>query len=134
MEIKVQDLRIGNLVLNHDTIDVVSIWHLQVLNSESDNYFMPIPLSEEILLKCGFTKYEWFEGAFIKFNNVHLMIRFYKGQIISYQTKVSKDSSGHKMVSIGLPKIDSERLNSLHKLQNYYYSNTGQELNTSGLI
>jgi len=102
-----KELRIGNLILNHDNIDVVSIWHLQVLSSDQDNFFTPIPISEEILFKCGFKKDV---GLFmiIKINDGY---RFWTG----------RETVGTDIYY-------------LHQLQNlYYFMSGGQEINTSGI-
>ena len=105
--IKTEELRIGNWVL-HDGKPV------QVEKLENDGqinnnfaFFDPIPLTEEILLKCGFEhgfsgfKYEDFRASDMADNGV-IQIEF-----------------GN--VSIGIKY--------LHKLQNLYFALTGKELN-----
>lgn len=106
---KAEELRIGNYILldggkhkiRRDTL-------INILRGVSN--LKPIPLTEEILLKCGFKHkgngfYEIL-GCFIELCNV--------GDEFYY--------CGFKGKSIG-------NIKHLHQLQNLYYCLTGEELN-----
>lgn len=120
--IKANELRIGNLVL---LCFEKKTWQVLQLNSSGINgisykKFSGIPVSEEILFKCGFAHrsfyvvgagscFKWQLGDFILLKDFNE--KFY------------------------LPTMpNSVVLESLHHLQNLYFALTGQELNTSGLI
>lgn len=64
-----------------------------------------IPLTEEILLKCGFERYEFDNGQY-RFKNRLIVIR--DGKFVDYGSDVI--------------------ITSLHQLQNLYFSLTGEEL------
>lgn len=133
--IKAQDLRIGNLIWNPIQQCYVRV-DLQVLSSIiSDDYnktkeehrFQPIKLTEEILLKCGFTKYEWCtDCAFISYQGSHLMIRYYNESWHVTKTKVSTDSRGQKM-SHGWNIVKKDSIKYIHELQNFYYWTNGKK-------
>lgn len=75
----------------------------------------PIPLTEEILLKCGFEK--------AKVNtiiNAYISFSFY---LTIYDDKLFYEWKGGNI-----------EVKHLHQLQNLYFALTGQELNTEGLI
>ena len=135
------ELRIGNLVdYNGEIIEVDLIDSLRetINNPENDcesgisiSDLKPILLTEELLLKFGFEKYDWFDGCFIKCNNKHLMIQFYepKQEILIYFTKISKDKDGHKMNGRDyLFKLNKYYAN---QLQNLYFCLCGKELELS---
>ena len=132
------ELRIGNLVdYNGEIIEVDLIDSLRetINNPENDcesgisiSDLKPILLTEELLLKFGFEKYDWFDGYFIKYNNKHLMIQFYepRKEILIYFTKISKDKYGYKMNGRDyLFKLNKYYAN---QLQNLYFALTGEEL------
>ena len=96
--------------------------------SQLDQFVKPIPLTEEWLLKFGFTNYEWCtDCAFIKFNNSHIMLRYFNDKWYCTKTKVSKDSKGHKM-SEGKDIVRKGIIKHVHQLQNLYFALTGEEL------
>jgi hypothetical protein len=121
---KANELRIGNW-LNHDGIfRQVSSLHsdntLRFKDGESSigcfkatrSAINPIPLTEEILLKCGFDKRE--DGDFNLFNASEVDV------------VINKD--------LGFWKCDGicfsvNALNYLHQLQNLYFALTNEELN-----
>ena len=107
--IAASELRIGNSVL--DPIGLPKEVSLEVLKNISKGLvYEPIPLSPEILEKCGFKKQlikgktdkYWFEKGEISYNEIHEKF-WYHG--------VLENS----------PKY-------LHQLQNLYFSLTGGEL------
>lgn len=123
---KANELRIGNLVYYKNTKDLAKVELIHNKHFDCrDEYgsftpngnYAPIPLSEEILLKCGFEEWEK--------ERLHIPIPlgnlcFTKGlngvSLLGYQNKI-------------LGNVVRE----LHQLQNLYFALTGQELNTSGL-
>lgn len=118
MELRAQDLRIGNWVNIGYDCKIVRIYefgatlntHLGVkkLLHFHEKYIRPIPLTEEILLKCGAVKAvdEWFiiDKCFQFFDNGFCY-------------------------SAGLGYQLSQPIENLHQLQNLYFALTGQELN-----
>lgn len=120
--IQPQELRIGNWVnVSGNTIDTyqtskpkqVSIEFLNAIKIENDErpdgiltWFSPIPLTPEILEKCGFVKYE------------PMMYRLKEGwHWIAVDTN-SLYINGKQVVLIEY----------LHQLQNLYFALTGEEL------
>lgn len=101
--IKAQDLRLGNWV--YSTSHKVNCKVIRLsYDSELDNS-EPIPLTEEILLKCGFDKVREYFTIYNEFD-------------------VFKDNKGY-YTHINCGNI---YLNSLHQLQNLFYTLTGEEL------
>lgn len=131
MTMKANELRIGNLIQELDytiiQLDYDIIYELIEGIKELD-YYEPIPLTEEWLLKFGFTNYEWCDDcAFIKIHGGHLMARLLKGKWILTKTRVTKDRDGH--MTNGHDKIVKDDLiKHVHQLQNLYFSLTGEEL------
>lgn len=134
--LKTNELRLDNLLVypswNKDGKD--KIWKVRDVFREDDRvgltdeilqtstqlkYLNPIPLSEEILLKCGFEycdgKSEWLMKLNISASTLYC--------------RSNKDKFYWQFNETYL----SNMIDSLHKLQNFVYT-FGQELNTSGLI
>lgn len=125
--IQANELRVGNWVLNPDkqkcvikeisAIGTVCVNNLDFWKEDnnfgySTNEIIPIPLTEEILLKCGF---ENTHGLFTKedLTPVYLRKPFLEADFYHVKT-----ISGDKLTSIKY----------LHQLQNVYFALTGQEL------
>lgn len=118
--IQANELRIGNLVLNKDqkpikvnTILFSGINHWQDMGASGmDSCFdlNPIPLTEDILVKCGFndTIYEWTKGSIV----------------VKWSSRIV--SSGLRQ---GLYVEGLDHIQYLHQLQNLYYALTQTELN-----
>lgn len=117
-----QDIRIGNLfsqkgfpmyveAIFRDTV------YLNFEGNEGDVWeedikdLVPIPLTEEILLKAGFEKEE--NPYLDNFNNDILSLSIYKGKV--YYSLKSKT----------FIEIES---NYLHQLQNLFFALTGEEI------
>jgi len=93
-------LMYSHLILCHQNGNQYKPWEIE-----------PIPLSEEILLKCGFE----LSGSVQK---------------IGYFRLIYED--GGKLFFYSHPMLKIE-LKYLHQLQNLYFASTGNELNTSQL-
>jgi len=128
--IQSSELRIGNMVKIHGhkgfskihTIGIATQCNYvrvnyvdeenndRISNGYCDELIHGIPLSEEMLLKCGFEK----------ISNVRFTHSELKGYNLSFgkYCYISYVDNGFKY---------------LHQLQNIYFALTGQELNTSGL-
>ena len=127
---KAQELRVGNYY-NHNTqgddaVDVISGQDILDLQDDPlDDFFQPIPLTEEWLLKFGFESYAK------HVNYIELSIKHI-------------EPSKHIMVRVGLQRnyftvfnhsecdsIDIQFITSIqhvHQLQNLYFALTGEEL------
>lgn len=121
--VKANELRVGNWVNILKTVPVLITGnHIQSI-SEGDADYKPIPLTPEILEKCGFRKYKDDSGGKVfksfRYNNLCIEYRTKKsrGMIVWHD---SNDDYG-----ITLPSIS---IISLHQLQNLYYALTGEEL------
>lgn len=103
------DLRIGNLIQGSQITKVALLSEFEI-NGVPDNEFKGIPLTEEIVLKCGFKRFR--ENGYG--NHV------YKIPYIEFYLFV-----GHGVVGfIGR----NGTFGFLHELQNFYYTWTGKEL------
>lgn len=111
---KASELRIGNLVsngINHYAVDINMLYDLATL----EHYpIEPIPLTPEILDKCGFEKNN------IGHNDFDIIALYAKEEfeIIQYSDGFGWDT--------GLGKISDT--NYIHQLQNLFYCLTGEEL------
>lgn len=117
--IKASELRIGNWVnYNSHYRRIVS------LNLDTDVNADPIPLSEEILLKCGFSKCD---SKFICKPQI-LTIQISNNETLDYEDGefFIANSGSHRVVTFWKsPKY-------LHQLQNLFHSITGDELKFNG--
>jgi hypothetical protein len=114
--IKVNELRIGNHVLDeHDNISIINTISRSVRisndkykwESKSEDQIHPIPLTDELLLECGFENYEVFKNTW-GYNGIELYIQ-------------------DGIIWIDLMN-NSVEINYLHELQNLYFSLTKTEL------
>jgi hypothetical protein len=113
-----QELRLGNWVQETNSkgktfYAKMNIDFLETLLVEPD-IFDPIPLTPEILERCGFVKHEKFD--FYK-NYIALSEKFQNNWVVAEFNRI--DGQGH------LLRVS---FSSLHQLQNLYFSLTGQEL------
>jgi hypothetical protein len=139
-ELKVSDLRIGNYVNNFNKVYSIrnefvecfglSFSGLIILN---ENDLKPIPLTEDMLLKCGFYKDEFKKesknhSAFYSINHIDYKYSFAYadfrkdwGFYHSY-TDACNDEDNNKFdfISCGIKY--------LHQLQNLYFALTNEEL------
>ena len=120
--IKVNELRIGNYILNDGcvcTIDQLNgkgFTYCGLITKQGNqitahyDLIKPIPLTEELLLKCGWVR-SFIEGLF---------------RIESVEIEIIKGKF-YPSISVGEYHIGKE-LKSLHQLQNLYFALTGEEL------
>lgn len=114
--IQAHELRIGNYVV--DNFDVHKPYQLTKISlddfvaiSNGCNSYQPIPLTEEILLKCGFEE----NGQYLAFKNIRLYIYH------------SRFNSEYFIFDFGMMEKFTE-IQYLHQLQNLYFALTGEEL------
>src|SRR5690606_2449636 len=116
---KAIELRMGNIALNssNEAVTVRQISNTLVRTTPDDIHLIselkPIPLTEDILLKCGFETSQW---------DCHSTFR---KNICSDGCIVI--SLEHKHVEIGDLTLDIE-IKYLHQLQNMFYCLCGKEL------
>ena len=131
---KANELRIGNWInclkiVDGDKIREISCWDFGTYLSTNPEYYSPIPLTEEWLLKFGFEKRDYnryrlmFQGSFIQLHNVD-------------------ESDGEPYTSDGnctdwvcFYALEGDEIitplcypNYVHQLQNLYFALTGEEL------
>lgn len=131
--VDVKELRIGNIVYvrcqdgEHtvESIEKKDGWtggykiHMANGLKSSLDYIMPIPLTEELLLKCGF------ETEHYGFSNVNIELSY--GCFLC--GGISQDYDVGLFVSTnGAEYAVSNEIKYLHQLQNIYYALTGKEL------
>ena len=121
---RVAELRIGNWVYNSTTKNKMQVYPMMIPQlytiekengSLGDSNIKPIPLTEEILLKCGFVKDD-FSKTYVRysignFNIIH-------------------DTDKDIFICDGI-KYTLVCVEYLHQLQNLYYVLTGEELEVS---
>ena len=139
---KVEELRIGNLVFVNDqvcnpelegvTMIVKEIYKdrlvcdymlvvSDIINRKTHNVSIgdikPIPLTEEVLLKCGFEiKPDSSLPTFVYSGRLDLQVEFMLGE---YSFRIEVENRHTTFVRV---------IKYLHELQNLYFSITGEEL------
>lgn len=140
MIIKATELRIGNLMVDFLTGAYLKISeitdHGKIVTTVIDKskfplpdgwQMMPIPLTPEILEKCGFEKsYDGIIAYLIKSHRFYLSVDLYNNKILI------GDNSFREMGSSDLARgIDNLPMMPLHQLQNLYFALIQQELNVN---
>lgn len=139
MSIEAKELRIGNYVSE----DYGGIYEVININSEGFDYLdlrkptfkalgrydfsgiKPIPLTEEILFKCGFKKKEdgWFGLKYFTDCELSAEVTDIQINLSSFRCGVADlDNEFHSYAMTG------KRIKYLHQLQNLYFALTGSEL------
>ena len=123
---KATELRIGNYVfyeapINNGCVEVHSIkilTHRIDINGRPQSYYKPIPLTEEIILKCSFSmKY----GTDPQEQNALKVFSLENLEILKFELdKFFFFSTGKGLIHTNIKY--------LHQLQNLYFALTGQEL------
>lgn len=114
--INANELRIGNVLIDpfYGTKIIVTVDVMKSILSGIE--YKPVPLTEEILLKCGFRKTH---ATFVYAEDMAIGLDL--DWVGIFCERMQED------IELDCPK-------SIHQLQNLYFALTGQELNTSGLI
>lgn len=119
------ELRIGNYIILHGRMVTVggipNKWCLLIPGEEyavDMELFYSIPITRELLLKCGFTEnnkvFEWD-------NEFHTHVEFELSNSIGRDWGVHIDNCDFQTVGVGDVQF-------LHQLQNIYFCATGKEL------
>ena len=123
--IQAKELRIGNWIIDHEADSSVSIyWQIEEISKDgikfrnssswiSNNYIIPIELTEEWLLKFGFDKWS---NKFIGIDTQFEIL-----QILNNGTALAYDEFNN-FITI------SNNIKYVHQIQNLYFSLTGKEL------
>lgn len=138
---KSQELRIGNIFMFEDDNLCMTTYGVVIVIKEKhgrwrsitdanrgyeqdDNYidFEPIPLTPEILEKCGFKKRRDEEYLFSIDLDKHISIVVNKDNFFPMLLQDAEFSGGELNV------YSCNLINYLHQLQNLYFALTGQEL------
>jgi len=133
---KKENLLPGNVVIYHSPegdkychLDAQDIYNISTGYMDNDKVHSPVPVTPEVLLRCGFKKYKDANAG-----NVWKSFR-YKHICIDYRTKTSRGIivwyDNNDDYGITLPSLN---IKYLHQLQNLYYFMTGTELDVSQLL
>lgn len=128
MAIKAKELMIGNLLLNGS--EVVRVWSMEnplqftvedkEFSTFGGNYFQPIPLTEEWLIRFGFECKDKVNGGYVIPINYDWQGEYLycskQGVIALWNERENRDF------------IIINNCNSIHQLQNLYFALTGEEL------
>lgn len=122
--IQIQELRVGNYVstiypkFNYEKVKEIKEKVVYTGNIKGIGYISlkPIPLTEEILLKCGFE----LKGIIFRINN---------GFANQFDVNYSLSRNVYYYDSSKYGIYNEVKLKYLHQLQNLYYCLTGEELN-----
>ena len=114
MEINTKDFRIGNYYNQFGNTEKVSWSTLKTLEESTTEqlWFKPIPLTEEVLLKCGFEKKKW--------DNIFSIYSEAKNCFIEIEYDIYANVCVIKDVEFNIKH--------LHALQNLIHALTGEEL------
>lgn len=118
--INVNELRVGNFIAGEGGyFNVVNSISYQgknkcLINGKFEDSFIPISLTRDILLKCGFEEVGMYDNVYHLGNfRIHLGKKFGEGLL--------KCEKGNNYLEI--------EISSVHQLQNLYFALTGKELN-----
>ena len=124
--LKVKDLRVGNYIYSSLTKSVVEVSTkvLRLMESEirvkGETTYKGIPITEDLLLKCGFSRGLYIDNLF--FTKLDVVNGDYSEIIIDM-------SDGNVEVHLDINNFSIEvECKHLHQLQNLYHSVTGKEL------
>lgn len=124
-----KDLRIGNSVMLEGKIltvkaiehnPVTDRWYVKVYENYSQikcEYLEPIPITEELLVKCGFQYLNGRTDGELTLDILHYEFDFVEGELVTksrYEEVYKREKLPH--------------IKSLHQLQNLYFALTKQEL------
>lgn len=114
---RASELRLGNYVYDN----LGGLLKIKGISTESDlRHIKPIPLTEEILLKCGFVKDEEYdEGGLIDFR--------YELNLLNKSISFTSNWNTEDCFYVNLTQCGVDVFY-LHQLQNLYFALTGEEL------
>lgn len=115
--IKVRELRIGNYVQSLSIVKVESLEERKI-NGYYNSGFSAIPLTIDILLKCGFIGHN---KIFRLDNGFYTHVEFELSNSADRDWGVHIDNRDFQTVGVG-------DIQFLHQLQNMYFDVTGKEL------
>lgn len=111
---KPNELRIGNYVNWINTQEPHSLYLIEEIRELNyHDCFVPIPLTEEWLLKLGFKK------EHERYFNTFIVLRFINNKVDVFNLGVSHDEEYLEFLN---------SINYVHQLQNLYFALTGKEL------
>lgn len=130
--IDIKQLRLGNYVMYEQTTHVVTAMSRTLIETEwaggTENYIHlpeeldPIPLTEEVLLRCGFEKDNYKKGHIgIDYKSGEMTFDFVleePGFMGEWDKHYTFELPGHRFVNVEY----------LHQLQNIFFAITGKEL------
>jgi hypothetical protein len=128
--IQINELRIGNLVIAGIMIEPISVFTIEFSREEGYlinksipvSHLHPIPLTPEILVKCGFIK------AYESFHDGIVIMNLHNNDRLDFQYNTEYD----KGIAVSNKGEDDGMMfpcQTLHQLQNLYYALTNKELN-----
>jgi hypothetical protein len=128
--IKQNELRIGNYYrckIYNGNNDVILPFTWQEF--KYTHLFDPIPLTPEILEKCGFDINGFWEFEFILSDFSKLVLDLRQGYLWLRESDLSKKPENDSIVCLWNRDLKKEIF--LHQLQNLYFALTGEELDVS---
>ena len=111
--IQANELRIGNWV--YENSKPKKVHSVSNINAKNYSKISPIPLTPEILEKCGF----------FKFNNAWVLKSFIETDYLKWHFSIWNQHDG--IYTYNSAEFCPE-LTSVHQLQNLYFALTGEEL------
>ena len=134
---KAKELRIGNwVIINTEFCMDYSAMHDSYLDNDWED-LKPIPLTEDILLKCGF--YSLNDSCSYRIKILKRNVLFYLTVFLKYDTDGTEvwgynhcDLTQVDSLETGGCNIPND-IDYLHQLQNLYFALTGNELNVTKL-
>ena len=123
--INIKEIRIGNLIQFNKDFDVkyhkVEIFTAVSINERTSEWFSPIPITPEILKKCGFNKSDKSElWGLLKFSETW-------DWFIMKDISINKPTDDTYLVQFGNAGI-MPPCKYVHQLQNLYFALTGEEI------
>ena len=130
---KPNELRIGNIVLKDDEeiivdpYDMINLQTYDLINVPIElNEYSPIPLTEEWLIKLGFTNMEnicwqrYVQKKWVNFDNGFFFFRVMKHSF-AWWFILEDETNTERGINMG-------DIQYIHELQNLYFALTGEEL------
>jgi len=125
---KTEELRTGNYAYYNGQLNKIDLTDFRDIleNSYEINYYQPIPLTEELLLKCGFDTTTNKNEYFIPYSGRWHFVKLEKELLIDEETLKESFVFRYRYFLSGC-MLQVELLY-LHQLQNIFFALTNQEL------